>query len=314
MTTHHFVPDHYFSTMGTHPPVLTIRPGDTVVTDAVDANGWDRHGVQLPHAMGGNPMTGPFYIEGAEPGDTLVVHLDKITPNRVWGWSSARLSPNVVDPLYVWQLPNNPDGSRPRADWDVDVAAGTATLTSPETTLGRYVLPIAPMVGCFGVAPADGEAISTATSGTFGGNMDYNGFREGATVYFPVHVPGALFFLGDVHAAQGDGEMSGTGIEISSDLTFTVDLQKRRTIGWPRGENATHIFAAGNARPLDQCVQHATTEMLKWLRAEYGMDALAANLLMGQTVQYELGNMYDPAYTMICKMPKSVLPVMPHND
>jgi amidase len=314
MTTHHFVPDHYFSTMGTHAPVLTIRPGDTVVTDAVDANGWDRHGAQLPHAMGGNPMTGPFYVEGAEPGDTLVVHLDKITPNRVWGWSSARLSPNVVDPMYVWQLPNNPDGSRPRANWDVDAAAGTATLVSPETTLGRYVLPITPMIGCFGVAPADGEAISTATSGTFGGNMDYNGFCEGVTVYFPVHVEGALFFLGDVHATQGDGEMSGTGIEISSDLTFTVGLQKRRTIGWPRGENATHIFAAGNARPLDQCVQHATTEMLKWLQAEYGMDALAANLLMGQTVQYDLGNMYDPAYTMICKMPKSVLPSISHHD
>lgn len=308
MTTHHFVPDHYFSTMGSHAPVLTIYPGDSVVTDAVDANGWDRHSNQLPHALGGNPMTGPFFVEGAEPGDTLVVHLDKITPNRVWGWSSARLAPNVVNPDYVTLLPVNPDSSRPRANWDVDVAAGTATLVSPETSLGRLVLPIVPMIGCFGVAPANGEAISTATSSHHGGNMDWNGFREGVTVFFPVLQPGALFFLGDVHALQGDGEMSGTGIEISADLAFTVELQKGRKIGWPRAENATHIVTAGNARPLDQAVQHATTEMNQWLQAEYGMDALAANLLMGQTVQYELGNMYDPAYTMICKMPKSVLP------
>jgi amidase len=307
MTTHSFLPDHYFSTIGSHAPVLRIAPGDRVETTSIDASGLDEALRQIVPNHLPNPMTGPFYIEGAEPGDTLVVHLEKIRPNRRMGWSSARLAPNVVDPDYVVHLPHDADFARPRAEWDVDSDAGTAMLLSPETSLGRYTLPTLPMIGCFGVAPEIGEAISTATSGNFGGNMDYNGFVEGVTVYFPVFQPGALFFLGDVHALQGDGEMSGTGIEISADLAFSVDVQKGRRIHWPRGENNTHIFTAGNARPIDQAVQHATTEMVRWLQAEYGMDALAANTLMGQTVEYQLGNMYDPAYTFVCKMRKSLL-------
>ena len=164
------------------------------------------------------------------------------------------------------------------------------------------------MLGCFGVAPAGGQAISTATSAEHGGNMDYNGFVSGVTVYFPVVVPGALFFLGDGHAVQGDGEIAGTGIEISCDVQFTVGLQKGKKITWPRGENADSIFTVGNARPLDQCVQHATSEMIRWLTsADYGMDATAANTLLGQCVEYNLGNIFDPAFTMVCKMKKKWL-------
>jgi acetamidase/formamidase len=137
--------------------------------------------------------------------------------------------------------------------------------------------------------------------------MDYRGFAEGATVSFPVFEPGALFHLGDGHATQGCGEISGTGIEISMDVRFTVDLIKGRTIGWPRGENETHIFTAGNARPLDQALQHATTEMVRWLAQDYGLDAFAASTLLGQCVEYDVGNVFDPAYTMICKMPKRIL-------
>ncbi len=122
------------------------------------------------------------------------------------------------------------------------------------------------MLGCFGVAPPGGQAISTATSGQHGGNMDYRGFVSGVTVYFPVFVPGALLLVGDGHAIQGDGEISGTGIEISFDVRFTVDLLKGKQIHWPRGENEAYIFTVGNARPLDQALQHATTEMVRWLQ------------------------------------------------
>ena len=160
------------------------------------------------------------------------------------------------------------------------------------------------MLGCFGVAPADGEAISTATSAQHGGNMDYKGFSAGVTVYFPVFVPGALFFLGDPHAVQGAGEIAGTGIEISATVEFTVGLQKGRTIQWPRGETPTEIFTAGNARPLEQALQHATTEMARWLQLEFGLDPIGAQTLMGQVVEYEVGNVFDPAYTMICKVAK----------
>jgi amidase len=140
--------------------------------------------------------------------------------------------------------------------------------------------------------------------------MDYRGFGEGATVYFPVFEPGALFHLGDGHATQGDGEIVGTGIEISMDVQFTVELRKDWAIGWPRGENEQAIFTAGNARPLDQALQHATTEMVRWLQQDYGLDLVAASTILGQCVEYDVGNVYDPAYTMICKMPKAILSML----
>ncbi|HEY3230005.1 MAG TPA: acetamidase/formamidase family protein, partial [Roseiflexaceae bacterium] len=188
-----------------------------------------------------------------------------------------------------------------------DRARGMATLVKPETKLGNLTLPLAPMLGCFGVAPPRGQAISTATSGEYGGNMDYRGFIAGTTVYFPVFVPGALVHVGDGHAIQGDGEIVGTGIEISMDVQFTVRLIKGKRIEWPRGENADYIFTVGNARPLDQAVQHATSEMLRWLREDYGLDTLSASILLGQCVEYDLGNVFDPAYTMICKLRKALL-------
>jgi acetamidase/formamidase len=306
MATHHFAPAHYFTTMGAHPPVLRVRDGDTIVTTTVDASGRDARLEQVTER--GNPMTGPFFVEGAEAGDTLVVELERLVPNRRAGWSGAVLAPSVLDPHTVWDLPRQDDGAWIRADWDVDLADGTATLVRPETRLGQLRLPLAPMLGCFGVAPAQGQAISTATSGPHGGNMDYRGFVSGVTVYFPVAAPGALLFVGDGHALQGDGEIAGTGVEISFEVQLTVRVQKGRRIAWPRGENADYIFTVGNARPLDQCVQHATSEMLRWLQEDYRIGPLEANLLMGQCVRYDLGNVFDPAYTMVCKMPKSVLP------
>lgn len=305
MTIHTFTPSRYYNVLVAAPPVLHIAPGDTVITTTVDAHGFDAARVQT--TLPGNPMTGPFFVEGAEPGDTLVVHLDAITPNRSYGWGNTMLAPNVVDPEFVRDLPWPPPGERRRSHWHVDVAANTATLVDPVVE-GGMTLPLAPMLGCFGVAPAGGEAISTATSGPQGGNMDYRGFVAGVTVYFPVFEPGALFFLGDGHARQGAGEIAGTGVEISCDVRFTVDVQKGRRIFWPRGENATHIFTAGNARPLDQALQHATTEMARWLQDEYGMSAIHAQTLLGQAVDYEVGNVFDPAYTMVCKLEKRWLP------
>lgn len=301
MAVHHFRPTHFHTAIGGHEPVLHIADGDTVVTSTVDAGGHDYTGERV--TPGGNPQTGPFYVEGAEPGDTLVVHLDHLSPNREWGYSATVVAANVVDPWYVRELP---DGGR--AEWKIDLEAGTATLVKPETRLGALSLPLDPMLGCFGVAPPRGQVISTATSAEHGGNMDYRGFRTGVTVYFPVFVPGALLHVGDGHAVQGDGEIVGTGIEISFDVRFTVRVLKQKLIRWPRGENADYLFTVGNARPLDQCVQHATTEMLRWLQDDYGLDGVAASILLGQCVEYDMGNVFDPAYTMVCKIRKSLLP------
>lgn len=314
MATHRFTPTHYHLAIGAHEPVLRIAPGDTVITTTVDAGGYDHHGNQA--SAGGNPQTGPFYIEGAEPGDTLVVRFDAIRPNRAIGYTAGMLATNVVDPAFVRELPHSN-----LLAWRVDPDAGTATpLTDPPqdagfkfafapapARVGDVAWPINMMLGCFGVAPARGQAISTATSAEHGGNMDYKGFAPGVTVYLPVFVPGALFQLGDCHAMQGAGEIVGTGIEISSETQFTVDLQKGRTIGWPRGEDADWIFACGNARPLDQALQHATTELTRWLMADYGLDIVGASTLLGQCIEYEVGNVFDPAYTMVAKVSKANL-------
>lgn len=301
MTIHHYFPTHYYVTLGSHSPVLHAADGDSVVTTTVDANGHDASGQVITDDP--NPMTGPFSVEGAMPGDTLAVHFDSIMPNRTWGWTRDALAANTVNPEYVRTLP-----PRELADWHVDTEAWSARLTAPPGGLENLVVPLAPMLGCFGVAPWDGQAISTVTSGEHGGNMDWNGFVQGTTVYFPVFAPGALFFLGDGHAAQGDGEIAGTGIEISMDVRFTVRVIKHQTIHTVRGENAEFIFALGNARPLDGALQIATTEMHRWLMRDYGLDARGASLLMGQCARYEVANMFDPAYTMVCKIPRRFLP------
>ena len=168
-------------------------------------------------------------MAGAEPGDTLAVNLETIRPNRDRGYTRTWVAPNVLDP----GSPTLPADLPARIEWQVDREHGVAApLGVPG--LEHWRLPLAPMIGCFGVAPERRQAISTATSERHGGNMDWNGFRAGVTALFPVFEPGALFCLGDVHAVQGDGEIVGTGIEISADVVFRVELHKGRTIGWPR--------------------------------------------------------------------------------
>lgn len=300
MATHHFKPTRYYNTIGWHEPALRIEDGDKVVTSCVDAWGFDERNVQV--CTPGNPMSGPFFVNGARAGDTLAIHLERITPSRQFGFTRNVLATNVVTDGYAAQLPDRSI----KGEWNVDINANTATFIKPETKLKNFSLPLNPMPGCFGVAPSEQQAISTATSAEHGGNMDYNGFVAGVTVYFPVFAEGALFHIGDGHALQGDGEIAGTGVEISTEIQFTARVVKKK-IGTVRGENADFIFAVGNARPLDLATQIATTEMSEWLRQEYGLGHYEVGVLMGQAVKYDLGNMFDPAYTMVCKMPKRVL-------
>ncbi|SEC41240.1 acetamidase/formamidase family protein [Paenibacillus sp. GP183] len=303
MASHHFQPEHYHNTMGEHQPVLKIADGDTVVTTTVDARGWDHRGESV--ATRGNPMTGPFYVEGAQPGDTLAIQLESIKPNRDWGWTRNILAPNVVDPQVAVDLP-----PYELTRWSVNAQQDSIILEKPTPGLAKLKLQVRPFLGSFGVAPPKGQIISTGTSGEYGGNMDYKGLVSGVTVYFPVFSEGALFHLGDGHAAQGDGEIVGTGVEISLDVRFTARVLKGKTIGWPRGESKTHLFCIGNARPLDQALQHATTEMLTLLKEDYGLSATEASLLMGQAVEYEVANTFNPAYSVVCKISKTVLSML----
>jgi len=300
MTHHHFTPTTLHNTLGSHAPALVIASGDTVTAGTADAHGFDFRGAKIADRP--NPMTGPFFIEGAEQGDALLVAIRDIRMTRGTGWTFDALSPNVVDPNAVQRFP-----ARNKVEWLIDAVAGRARLAEPPAALASWSVAVEPMIGCFGVAPDLGQAISTATSGRYGGNMDYRGFKAGVEVMFPVAVPGALFFLGDVHAQQCDGEIVGTGIETAAEVTFTARVLKGQKIGWPRGLNATEIFTIGNARPLDQALQHATTEMLDWLMADYGLDEVAASHVMGQCVRYDVANVFNPAYSAVCQVAREAL-------
>src|SRR5688572_15211788 len=300
-TSRTFLPEHVYTTFSfAHPPAMRIKPGERIVTKTADAAGVDWNGKQV--AQGPNPQTGPFFVEGAEPGDMLVVSIEKIETNRTTGYSSSLLAPYAVDPAA---LIARVDREPRRANWIIDKAKGTVRLDGPD--IANLELRARPMLGCVGVAPARKEAVATSTPGPFGGNMDYAGMNAGVTVMLPVFEPGALLFIGDGHALQGEGEVVGTGVETSMDVEFSVQVVKKVPIQWPRLENDTHIMVLGSERPLLQALQHATSEMHRWLMQDYGMSERGAAILMGQALEYEVGNVVDPHFTIVAKMRKSVL-------
>ncbi|MCP5118431.1 MAG: acetamidase, partial [bacterium] len=138
-------------------------------------------------------------------------------------------------------------------------------------------------------------------------NMDYPGMVAGVKLMLPVYEPGALFFLGDGHARQGDGEVVGNALEVSMDVEFTIELIKQKKIGWPRLETGDYIMVLGSARPLLQALQHATTELQRWLMADYGFDERGSSLLMGHALEYDIANVVDPHFTVVAKMKRSYL-------
>jgi acetamidase/formamidase len=273
-----------------------------VNTYTIDAGGRDASGAQ--RGRGPNPQTGPFYIEGAEAGDTLVVHLLRLETNRSTGYSGSLLAPYSVDPGF---LRTEALREAKQLTWQIDKQKGIASLDPSEYKGPRLELPLRPMLGCIGTAPANNAAIPTSYPDNFGGNMDYNGMGAGVTVMLPVFEPGALLFLGDGHARQGDGEVTGGAIETSLDVDFSVDLIKKKRINWPRLENTDFIMVLGSSRAINEAMQHATTELMRWLMADYGFDERGASLLLGQAMEFEISNVVDPEFTIVAKMRKRFL-------
>lgn len=302
--THRFTPERFYNTFSfAHPVALRIKPGDRVITQTLDASGAGADGKAV--TPGPNPQTGPFYVEGAAAGDVLVVTFDRIDTNRATAYSSSLLAPYATDPAAI---ASRTDGEPRRVIWRIDKAAGVARLDTPDLFPPGIELPLRPMLGCVGVAPARKEAISTATPGAFGGNMDYAGLTAGVTVMLPVNEPGALLYIGDGHARQGEGEVVGTGLETSMDVEFTVNLVKAKAMSWPHIESDTHVMTLGSARPLLQALQNANAEMQRWLVADYGFTERGASTFMGQALEIEVANVVDPNFTVVAKIRKALLP------
>ncbi len=269
-------------------PVLTVAAGDTIHTTTVDAGGNDATGKKRVH--GGNPQTGPFAIEGAAPGDTLVVRITKLRINRDWAISDDGIVERGLDSDLAVKMKDSGKDVR----WHLDAQRGVASPEKPAEHLARYSVPIRPMLGCVAVAPGPaGAPPGTGDSGRFGGNMDFNEIVEGTTVYLPVNVPGALLYVGDAHAAQGDGELTGDALETSMDVEFTVDVIPGPHRGGPRMENATHIMAMGLDGSLDGAFRSATANMAQWLSDDYKLTPSEVAQVLGTAAEYRISEVAD---------------------
>jgi amidase len=282
--------------------VLRIHPGDTVRTWSVDAGGRDKQGTR--RSAGGNPQTGPFYVEGALPNDTLVVRLTKVRTNRDWAQSGSTIMRNALEPGTLGNLKWD---ERFNSRWRLDQARNVAFLETPTDSLKGFTVALQPMLGCVAVAPPGDASVRTTDSGRFGGNMDYNQIREGTTIYLPVYHPGALLFLGDGHAAQGDGELTGDALETSMDFEFTVDLIRDRNFGHPLAENSEFLISIGIGGSLDQALQQATSGMVRWLDRDYKLTPSEAAMLLGFAVKYDVVDLVGTQVSVAAKLPKPAL-------
>jgi len=298
-----FTPSTFYRQFSaTNKPVLTVFPGDTIHTTTVDAGGTDEKGVA--RVLGGNPETGPFYIETALPGDILVVHLTRLRLNRDWAISDDGLVDRAVDSDLAVKMKDSFKNVR----WHLDTERGVATSEKPGEHLARYTVPLKPMLGCVAVAPHSTQAPpGTGDSGRWGGNMDFNEIVEGATVYLPVNVPGALLYVGDGHAAQGDGELNGNALETSMDVEFTVDVISHKPMMSPRVESATHIMAMGLAGSLDDAFRAATANMAQWLTDDYKLTPSEIAQVLGTASEYKVSEVADRNAGIVLKIAKERL-------
>ncbi|MGH2557675.1 MAG: acetamidase/formamidase family protein [Thermomicrobiales bacterium] len=284
-------------------PVLRVQSGETFVVETEDSRtGRCRTPEQCTpealrqlkaHRYYSNPVTGPIYVEGSEPGDTLLVHVEHIEPDTQgytgYDTTGTHFPEWFTEPCtYIYQIR---DGYVHFGD--------------------RIRIPLRPMLGTIGTAP-DLESPRSATVGKHGGNLDCPEVSSGNVVSLPVEVPGALLFLGDAHAVQGDGELSGGAIEMRSTTTLRVVLRKGRpaSMTWPRIETPDTILVVAADKPLEAALKHAIRDMVLWLEAEYRFGRSEAYMLLGQVGSARAcqaaGNLATP-YTMSVAIPKQFL-------
>lgn len=289
----------YVYTYGaSHPPVATVPCGESVHIETVDAfegrlqSNEDLYSKCCPGPPFTNPQTGPIYVEGAEPGDTLIVHLEEIAPAK--------------DHAVTALLPNfgGLTGTNLTAMLNLPLPESTRILPIRDGQVifnDKISLPLAPFVGTLGTAPQM-EEISSLVPGPWGGNMDCVETAAGHSVWLPVHHPGALFFIGDAHARQGDGELTGVAAEMAAQVTLRFEVLKQRVIEWPRIVSPDRLMTVGSARPLEDAARIAWKQLILWMREDYGFKTFDAYELLGLAGTMRLGNMVDPNYSMVAQI------------
>ena len=300
--TYDFEPTSFYSTYSAKwTPVLRVYPGDSVRTRTID-NARDAKATR--YGAGGNPSTGPFYVEGALPGDTLVVHLTRLRANRTTARQGTRINAHAVTAAYLVGAKYDPDFD---GEWTLDMDNGVATITHPTERMKGFSVPIRTMLGCVSVAPS-GEDQSRGTDlGTYGGNLDYNDNVEGTTLYFPVYHAGGLFGIGDAHAAMGDGELTGAALETSADVEFKVDVIKGEIYPQVRAETKDYLISFGVSGSVEESIQAATTQLVQWLKNDYKMSDSEVALFLGAVLKYDITELVDPHFDVVAKVPKAAL-------
>lgn len=290
---------------------MSVRPGTVVSTWTMDCfAGRVRSTSDLvsevcdPRFL--NPQTGPFYVEGAEPGDTLAVHFRSITPREAQGVSTTVPLFGSLTATHFTAMLHEP---LPERTWvyAIDTAAGVVRYDALDSPY-QVDLPLDPMHGTVGVAPALGEVRSSLTPGDWGGNMDTPEMRAGTTCYLGVNVEGAMFSLGDGHARQGEGETCGVAVECAMDTVLVLDLIKGAPpTPWPRLEDDVFIMTTGSARPLEDAFRIAHSELVRWVCELTGLSSMDAYQLVSQTALTPVANVVDTSYTVVAKMAKTYL-------
>ncbi len=309
----HYVPKHeeLKYTFGGVPAAKRIRPGTRIVSwtedcydGAVTKPGQLPSKVQLPGHD--NPQTGPFHVEGAEPGDTLAIRIEKLEPARDYGISSSFPGFGALNATDRTALLH---ADLPETVWFYRVDRERRVLrTQSQDGRQSWEIPLAPFLGCLGVSPAYGEARSTIVPDSFGGNMDCPEVRAGNTVYLGVRVPGALLSFGDGHLGMGDGEIIGTAVEGAMNVEVTVDLIKHRETPWPRIENSEWMMSVGAGRPLEDAARVAFKDMIQWVREKTNLSEMDAYQFVSQNARAPVVQIVDPNYTVLVKIEKSRLP------
>ena len=297
-----FTPTGGHRTFAVREPVLSIQPGTVLITNTLFGTFFSEGGGSFP------PDVGPIYVQGATPEDLLAVEILQLRPNH--SLAASQTYADAYNGLATdrWlRLLNDPIESR-RYEWRLDLDANTATTLLPDSRMREITIELRPMLGRLGVAPRGEEAFSTVWPGDFGGNFDAPEVREGTTVYLPIFHEGAYLYFGDAHARQGEGELSGTALETSVDVTFKIDVLKGRTIDWPRFEDDDYIMVAGSGRPLIDALRIAHVELVEWLEEEYGFSRPDAYQLVGQLSETTVASIVNPAHTVVAKFPKKYLP------
>jgi amidase len=297
-----FTPTAGVPTFAVREPVLRLKPGAIVETKTFSKPGDYYEGGAWPGEVG------PFHIEGAAPGDTLAIKIVRLRPNR--DTAVSRYNPGGISGVAGdgrTRMLNDPLPAR-TFTWRLDRQRMVGILDLPNSASKRIEVPLKPMLGRVAVAPAGAEAFGGLWPGDFGGNLDASDVREGVTVYLPVFHDGALFYFGDGHALQGDGEIIGSGLETTMDVTFQFDVIKGKQIRWPRVEDDQHIMVVGSVRPLIDALRIAYVELIEWLVADYGFDKMDAFQVASQVGEVRVANVVDPNYTVVAKFPKRFLP------